>query len=318
MSEGFTNSIIGGAETLIRSAIKSVNYVLGIAGWRISRAGSAEFSDATIRGSISADGGNILLNSGGLHIQGSGHQYDINKDAGFLARELPDTGLQSQMVSGALFLTSQDPSPLGNAVDFGFFAVGYNNSGAANEAPTATIAGNQYTGKVSPEIILVGQSADSSIDNSKITMQGRIETANLTAIVSSGSNVGPIGAISVVLSTASINWLANSAYRVRVLTRFQPTNTTTPRVVWTVRKTNAAGAVIANLGRQTAISVEPYNTTLEGIFTVGASPVTAVIALAMASGSAAGVNDITALAPIQFEIEWIGGGAAYPDQAVLT
>jgi hypothetical protein len=49
---GFANSIIGGAETLIRKAIRSANYVAGVAGWTINKDGSAEFSDVTIRGDI--------------------------------------------------------------------------------------------------------------------------------------------------------------------------------------------------------------------------------------------------------------------------
>lgn len=58
MSEGFANSIIGGAETLIRSAIKSFGYVAGVFGWRISREGSAEFNDLVARGEINVVGSN--------------------------------------------------------------------------------------------------------------------------------------------------------------------------------------------------------------------------------------------------------------------
>jgi len=46
----FRNPIIGGRSILIREAIKSPNYVPGVAGWTINRDGSAEFSNVTIRG----------------------------------------------------------------------------------------------------------------------------------------------------------------------------------------------------------------------------------------------------------------------------
>lgn len=51
----FSNPILSG-ETLIRSAIKSENYVPGVAGWRISRDGEAEFSDVIVRGEIEVGG----------------------------------------------------------------------------------------------------------------------------------------------------------------------------------------------------------------------------------------------------------------------
>lgn len=49
---GFSNSIIGGAQKLIRKAIQSPKYVPGSAGWSINKDGTAEFSAATFRGSI--------------------------------------------------------------------------------------------------------------------------------------------------------------------------------------------------------------------------------------------------------------------------
>lgn len=47
----FRNSILAG-EQLVRSGIRSENYVTGVSGWRIARDGSAEFSDAVIRGEL--------------------------------------------------------------------------------------------------------------------------------------------------------------------------------------------------------------------------------------------------------------------------
>jgi hypothetical protein len=49
---GFSNPLIGGAAALIRAAIKSPNYVAGLAGWIISKTGSAEFNDIHVRGNI--------------------------------------------------------------------------------------------------------------------------------------------------------------------------------------------------------------------------------------------------------------------------
>jgi hypothetical protein len=47
----FRNSILAGEE-LVRTGIRSTNYVAGVSGWRIGRDGSAEFLNALIRGEL--------------------------------------------------------------------------------------------------------------------------------------------------------------------------------------------------------------------------------------------------------------------------
>lgn len=56
MSEGFSNPVANAIGTLVRNLMKSVNYIAGVSGWRISRDGSAEFSDVTIRGEFDLGG----------------------------------------------------------------------------------------------------------------------------------------------------------------------------------------------------------------------------------------------------------------------
>lgn len=60
---GFGNAIVGGAAALIRAAIKSPNYSAGSAGWQVSKDGSAEFNNVTVRGTI--NGTLYVLNSSG-------------------------------------------------------------------------------------------------------------------------------------------------------------------------------------------------------------------------------------------------------------
>lgn len=49
----FRNAVVSGL-TLVREAIQSLGYVAGSVGWAVNRDGSAEFSDATIRGTVDA------------------------------------------------------------------------------------------------------------------------------------------------------------------------------------------------------------------------------------------------------------------------
>lgn len=60
----FSNPILGGGGNLIRQAIKSPDFLAGLAGWRIAKDGSAEFNDVTVRGRLEMgpDGANIDRN----------------------------------------------------------------------------------------------------------------------------------------------------------------------------------------------------------------------------------------------------------------
>ncbi|MGH3223577.1 MAG: hypothetical protein ACRDPY_33655 [Streptosporangiaceae bacterium] len=51
---GFSNPIIGGGGALVYPSIHSPDYVTEVSGWTVSKDGSAEFSDVTIRGTILA------------------------------------------------------------------------------------------------------------------------------------------------------------------------------------------------------------------------------------------------------------------------
>lgn len=65
----FSNTIVGGAETLVRSAIKSPNFVVGSSGWIIRKDGTVEFNSGVFRGTVTAgvfQGINFLMNSAGL------------------------------------------------------------------------------------------------------------------------------------------------------------------------------------------------------------------------------------------------------------
>jgi len=61
----FTDPIVAD-EDLVRTGIRSPNYVAGSDGWRIDRLGTAEFNDVTIRGSVSSSAGDFILDDTGI------------------------------------------------------------------------------------------------------------------------------------------------------------------------------------------------------------------------------------------------------------
>lgn len=63
---GFSNPIINAGGTLIRTLMKSVNYVAGLAGWQITRDGDTEFNNGTFRGILkvtSSNGASIEIDA---------------------------------------------------------------------------------------------------------------------------------------------------------------------------------------------------------------------------------------------------------------
>lgn len=72
---GFKNSVIGGAAALIRSAIKSPNYVPDTAGWQIAKDGTSEFSNTKIRGTFQAGStaaGHVTIDDTGVNVYDAG------------------------------------------------------------------------------------------------------------------------------------------------------------------------------------------------------------------------------------------------------
>lgn len=53
---GFSNPVTNAIGTLVRTVLKSVNYVTNVSGWAIFKDGSAEFNNATIRGTLTIGG----------------------------------------------------------------------------------------------------------------------------------------------------------------------------------------------------------------------------------------------------------------------
>lgn len=170
----WANPIAAGDGSLIYPAIKSPNFVAGTTGWSIARDGTAEFSDATIRGTVEAGANTVRLNSNGIAVIGTNEQYDVNKNAGFLARHNPDNGTQVQLFPTGLFLTSQNPTPVNNkSLNAATLFSGINTVGGT-DTPYTELYSQAITGKGSAYIQLLGQDSASATNNAKIFMIGGV------------------------------------------------------------------------------------------------------------------------------------------------
>ncbi|MBO2459368.1 hypothetical protein [Actinomadura violacea] len=134
---GFANAIIGGAEALIRKAMRSPNYVPASEGWTVNKDGSAEFNDVAVRGSVDVgtatqytkiynapapiDGPAIVFNSDSTTYPDDGYIRALSAGPGtaYAALEISTPAGVGQDPA-QLFLVSGDSSP-GVAPSAGFF-----------------------------------------------------------------------------------------------------------------------------------------------------------------------------------------------------
>jgi hypothetical protein len=169
---GFQSSILAGT-VLVRSAIRSPNYVAGVSGWTINQDGSVEFNNAVIRGSIIAGGGTVRLDSGGVKVDGTTLQFDINFSGGFLARRILDDGAYGQLTmasstpgsvfGGGVFLNPPDPTPNGNTYASAGAVFVLTAAAGVVDAGQTVIRSPILTGKAGSSIDLYGENSDSSV-----------------------------------------------------------------------------------------------------------------------------------------------------------
>lgn len=122
----FGNPIVG-EESLIRSAIKSPNYIPGSAGWRIAQDGTAEFTGMTIN-SGGVDG-SITIENGEIIVRRSSDNEIIARvtsqgDGGFITRDPDDTDKRDvELTSRRLTFNKEiNPAQFGGEIDWTFNA----------------------------------------------------------------------------------------------------------------------------------------------------------------------------------------------------
>jgi hypothetical protein len=176
MPDGFSNPIIGGGGALVYPSIHSPNYAAGLAGWTINKDGSAEFNNATVRGTITA----ATIIAALIESASSGRRstFDANGD------------IKVYNASGAVL------SWFDNADNAQFF---YADTGsAAQGALTASIAASSGTDPFG-NAYLAGESSYANLGGGffqAITMNGGfMATGSATSAAGPWTVLGEIGAV---------------------------------------------------------------------------------------------------------------------------
>lgn len=101
----FSHSIVGASDELVRDGIQSRGYVAGVQGWRINRAGDADFNNVTVRGSLTASDGShsiVITNTTNPRIQFFRSGVTLPAEIiGFRPFGTGDTGIQFESAGTA-------------------------------------------------------------------------------------------------------------------------------------------------------------------------------------------------------------------------
>jgi hypothetical protein len=295
----FTNPVIGGEDVLIRTAIRSPDYVAGMTGWSINRDGSAEFNNVTVRGSFIS--GPVSINSGGISVLGTTSEYEINVTGGFIARNVPDNSAEARLVTFSqsppftpgLVVDPKSPSALGNTLSPGFL-IGHNDETLLYDQPSAQIFSPFVTAIGAPTRAIIrarSQRSTSIVDDSNIELQANrvqftggiyvndygidVGRGRIGGAGSAGS-VGPITTTELAIDiTPSYTFKAGRLYTVR-MNAPATMSVASNRLVSRLRKTNAAGTQIAISGHQFA-NTGTGNVDWEVEFYVGSTDVTTAL-----------------------------------------
>lgn len=237
----FSNPIVGGT-ALVRQAINSPNYVAGSAGWAIKRDGTAEFSNATIRGEVDVGapspgtrtvitknlppplntyvfslpfaGAGVVADEAILFYEGDGTNTNFN----FIAHVTNATPTLSGFVAGSVFAGSVvEDGVSGQAAGL---AVLYNSSGS----PIVQYFGPQMVGPhvTAPSFtadFLSVQDAPLALNiagfpivkggKNDLSIDGLSAGRGTVLFVASTANVGPFGVKTTVLADPGVKTYRN-------------------------------------------------------------------------------------------------------------
>lgn len=332
--------IAAGDGSLIYPALKSPNYVPGSAGWYIDRLGVAEFLNAVIRGTIDIAGGIVTINNNGVFVEDATHFFSIDIAGGFQAINKPVDGSSVSMQDNAVFFQPIDPY---NTFDTfrGFIAAQETNVGGtfvnltfrsptvnSQDSATFRLWGRSASGASPPtfdfgsvgtpiDLIRMDQSARITNFNNNEERYGN-GWINTTESTGSTSTSGVINAEIIAMTSVSIDFAADRAYRIQSSARYTVSTVPTQPVVQ-FRKNNLAGTSLMDLGRLNFTTTNTMFHHVDGIFITGGSAVTCAIVMTLTSNVANVFTQAgSATNARSFEIFDIGPASRYPNRTVLT
>lgn len=327
---------------LLRSAIQSPNYVTNVSGWTINQDGSVEFTNGVFRGTLSAGGGNVVVNAAGVHVQGALVQMDINSGAGFLVRALPNDGTAAQLTvipGGGQLSLEPTPNPANpTAVLTQVFLLANTDVISGTDVqPWGRLKSPQINGLAVSTLQMWSQSSGSAVDNSKMMITTRDVSFSGYGVTTPHLGYGVI-ATGVMLSNgtavtsgtqqtqtfatdfggSSPGFAAGRAYRVEVTANVS-TSVLHADPVFEVHKATPAGQRFGSWRVGPDVTGFPLVLSANCYFTVGAANITANILLTLGGAAGASVQVIaTADNPTTITIYDCGPASMFPNAPILV
>lgn len=315
--------IAAGDGTLIFPAIKSPNYVAGVSGWYIGRDGSIEANNITARGT--------------LNVVGADNSFIKTEFVGGYPRiafKPPNTGFTNfdfdMLTSPPYVLGTRtqgategdcftELSLIGGVLgggtaagDAGMVLIQSSTYDTSAQVPTVKIASTDIAASGNPVVkfIVEGDWYNDYGSTGFGTDMGRGRIFNTGMPASSGA----IGATETsVITFPSFTFKANRAYRAVVCGLFS-LSVAGNRPIFKIRKTNTAGAIIAQTGKSSQ-STGQEDMDWNGEFWIGGTDVTASLVYT-AVGS--GAFNVTVLSGSGVTFYDIGPAADYSYKTQLT
>jgi hypothetical protein len=286
---GFSNPIVGSLGRLIRSAIRSDNYVPLTTGWQLERDGSADLGDATIRGSLVVNGP-------------AGSYATVDTVAGSPALRLKpgafaDAGVEATSVEGLLTAAINEP---GTATDDTSYLILKSPSvGAVHNPAMVYMQSSTFDGLGIPQIIAFAQGGgdiafyiNGSLNVSgEITRAGGIDPGRgwVTGVDLDASVVLAAAAPeTTVMTLPAFTYKAGRAYKIE-FTGLVVAGTASNIPTLRTRKTSPAGQRFTN-GTVPCVTTTPTTGDFRSFFKVGAADVNATLVLTLQPGAAGNVT----------------------------
>lgn len=172
---GFTDSIVAGIGSLIRTFIKSPNFVTGVSGWSINKDGSAEFNNVTVRGTVEVD---ASVGLGKVLIDGTG--WSVFDSAGSLAASIHTTDATNDITLKAInvgadqFFLPFSGDPLNNDFSIAGSGVGFPIAAFWDSAISAN-AFQFFDNSLVVPFVFMGSSASSPRADGALVIPGGLQ-----------------------------------------------------------------------------------------------------------------------------------------------
>lgn len=331
------HEIVAGT-VLIIEAVQSQNYVAGVSGWIVTADGMAEFSDATIRGTLIAGGGVVEVNDQGIYIDGTnGQAISLTRDFALIVTSALFGEIQVDTFSpgagGKPFIQWTTPdSTIASPVvkNKATWEAGLLDDIPNDRTrPYIQLQSPGVDGQGQCEMFLYGNRSDGDPQYIQVDATGGLRSGST---LHAGPNDGDVGrgqvtkvsaaansaaipnGFTTVMTTAAIDWEPNRAYEIKLGGRY---STSVANMAPDTAVISSALTTMAQMGRVACTTTNPFGIPYgQNVFTTGAAVLNRSLSWRLSSGTAG--QTVTINGPRWLAVYDIGPATDYPDAVVLV